>query len=316
MSETMNIPSLKTIFSFPFKGKGWQSRFLIGIAIIFVSFIIPIIPLIFVGGYLLEVMRRAAKGEELVLPEWHEWGRLFVNGLKSALISLILLLPGFIVMIGGWTFYMAFMFSAPLIANATSNNNNAGAIFIPLFFTAFSVFFISLFIGPILLALGAIPLPVATANMASEGKLSAAFRIRQWWPALWHNKLGYFIAFTVFLGLASIVYFATTLVYMSFVCCWLIPFLSVFFGYYLALVYAALFGETYRQSMELEPASPPAEVEAAPLEVDSLAVADPVEEVSTPAVEETPASQLGEAPEPPASSTRRKKTPPASETPA
>jgi hypothetical protein len=322
----MNIPTLKTIFRFPFQGKDWQTRFLIGVVLVFVSFIIPIIPLIFVSGYILEVMRRAAKGEGLVLPEWSDWGKLGLNGLKSTLISLIFLLPGSIILIGGWAFYMAFAFSMPFITAGSTNGRNADAIFVPLFLFAFSIFFISLFVGPILLALGGIPLPAATANMASEGKLAAGFRIRQWWPALWKNKLGYFIAFTIFLGLISILYFATTMIFMTLVCCWLIPLLSVPAGFYLALVYAALFGVTFRQSIESEPASQPTEGEAAPLDD-----AAPAEETPAPAVEETPASQPVEAPETPAEeapavedsdipksapSTRRKKTPPTSETPA
>jgi len=297
MSEPMNIPSLKTIFRFPFQGQGWQTRFLIGIVLVFISFIIPIIPLIFVGGYILEVMRRAAKGEGLVLPEWSDWGKLGLDGLKSTLISLIFLLPGSIVLIGGWVFYMSFAFSVPIIAASSTNGRNVDAIMVPLFLFAFSIFFIALFVGPILLALGAIPLPVATANMASEGKLAAGFRIRQWWPALWENKLGYFIAFTIFLGLASILYFATTLIYMTLVCCWLIPFLSVFAGFYLALVYAALFGVTFRQSMESEPASPPTPGETAPLE-DAAQVA----ETPAPAVDENTASQPVDAPETPSTS--------------
>jgi hypothetical protein len=312
----MNIPPLKTIFRFPFQGQGWQTRFLIGVVLVFVSFIIPIIPLIFVGGYILEVMRRAAKGEELVLPEWTDWGKLGVDGLKSALISLIFLLPGTIVLVVGLAFYIYSILSMNGIALYGGDSNK----FIAIMLIGFSIFFISLFVGPILFVLGGIPLPVASANMASEGKLAAAFRIRQWWPALWHNKLGYFIAFAVFLGLAAILYFTSMMVSMTFICCWLIPLLIAPAGFYLALVYAALFGETFRQSIEPEPATSPAEGETSP-EVETPA----------PAVEETPASQPAAVAETPAEaapaaegqdkpkpapSTRRKKTPPAPETPA
>jgi hypothetical protein len=216
----------------------------------------------------------------------------------------------------GWAFYIY----ASLSMNGIALYGGDSREFFAIMLIGFLIFFISLFVGPILLALGAIPLPVAAANMASEGKLAAAFRIRQWWPALWHNKLGYFIAFAVFLGLAAMMYFATTLIYVTMICCWLIPFLSVPAGFYLALVYAALFGVTFRQSIEPEPATSPAEGEAAP------AVKTPA-----PAVEETPASQPAGAAETPAEaapaaegqdkpkpapSIRRKKIPPAPETPA
>jgi hypothetical protein len=332
MSEPVNVTSLKTIFSFPFKGKGWGTRFFIGVLIILAGLIIPIIPLIFVGGYLLEVMRRAARGEELVLPEWHEWGKLFVDGLKSILISLILLLPGTLVMAAGWAFYMSSIFSIAFLSNTVSNGRNIDAIIAPIILTALSVFFLSLVIGPLLIALGAIPLPVAAANMAAEGKLAGAFHIRKWWPALWHNKLGYFIAFTVFLGLGSIIYFVATVINAAllFLCCLIVPLLTVPAGFYLALVYAALFGDTYRQSME--PASPPVEGEPGPVEPESLEAAVPVEETPAPTAEEPPAVQPPEAAEPPVEEPpapappqvqdpdltviHKKETPPAPETPA
>jgi uncharacterized membrane protein YraQ (UPF0718 family) len=74
------------------------------------------------------------------------------------------------------------------------------------------------------------------------------------------------------------------MIYITLVFCWLIPLLSVPAGFYLALVYAALFGVTFRQSMESEPASQPTQGESPPLEDAAQA-------------EETPASQPGETPE-------------------
>jgi len=264
MAEPMSIPSLKSIFRFPFQGEGWGKRFLIGVVLSFLNFIIPIIPAVFVSGYLLEVMRRAVKGEDLVLPDWTDWGKLGLDGLKYTLISLVFLLPGTLVYLVGFGFYFITTFGLSFISGLSQNSRGYEAIFVPVFLLAMLAFVISVFLGPLLFFLGAIPLPAAVANMAGEGKLAAGFRLRQWWPALWKNKLGYFITWTILFGLFFILYLVIFTAYISCILCWLIPFLMAPLGFYLGVVYAALFGQTFREGMQnqaapaepVEPAQP------------------------------------------------------------
>jgi hypothetical protein len=263
MAEPMSVPSLKSIFRFPFQGHGWEKRFLIGTLLSFVSFIIPILPAIFVSGYMLEVMRRAVKGEELTLPDWTDWGKLGLDGLKYILVNLVFLLPGMLVYVVGFGLYFIVTFGFSFGSAFAQNSRGVENVLVPVFLIAMLIFLISVFLGPLLLMLGAIPLPAAIANLAAEGNLAAGFRLRQWWPALWKNKLGYFITWTILLGLFFFLYLAFFLAYMTCILCWLIPFLMAPMGFYLGLVYAALFGQTFRESMQGlaadQPVSPPAE---------------------------------------------------------
>jgi hypothetical protein len=261
MAEPISVPSLKTIFKFPFQGTGWEKRFLIGTLLCFISFIIPILPAIFVSGYLLEVMRRAVKGEDLTLPDWTDWGKLGLDGLKYFLVNLVFLLPGTLIYVVGFGFYFITTFSMSVGSAFTQNSRGLPDAFVPVFLLALLVFFISMFLGPLLFFLGAIPLPAAIANLAVEGRLAAGFRLRQWWPALWKNKLGYFITWTILFGLFFVLYLVFFLAYMTCILCWLIPFLMAPMGFYLGLVYSALFGQTFRESLETQAAEPPAEPE-------------------------------------------------------
>jgi hypothetical protein len=256
MAEPISIPSLKSIFRFPFQGAGWEKRFLVGTLLTLVSLIIPIVPVIFVCGYLLEVMRRAVKGEEMVLPDWTDWGKLGLDGLKYFLVNLVFLLPGTLIYVVGFGFYFISMFSISFGSAFTQNSPGLPDAFVPMFLLALVVFFISMFLGPLLFFLGVIPLPAAIANMAVEGRLAAGFRLRQWWPVLWKNKLGYFITWTILFGLFFILYVVHFLVYITCILCWLMPFLLAPMGFYLGLVYAALFGMTFRESLEAQAASP------------------------------------------------------------
>jgi hypothetical protein len=84
------------------------------------------------------------------------------------------------------------------------------------------------------------------------------------------------------------VYLIFLLTYISCILCWLIPFLIVPLGFYLGLVYAALFGQTFRESLESQAVEPPAE----PAEV--AAPAKPAEP-AIPAQPDQPEAPAGSA---------------------
>jgi hypothetical protein len=249
MSEATAFSSLKTAFRFPFQGPGWQNRFIIGAALSFGGIIVPIIPLLFVYGYLVKVMHIAIKGEPLELPEWTDWGRLITDGLRSLVVYFVYTLPGLIVMFIGFGLYMAFSIALPIITVNSRNGSEAG-VFGVLFIVVMIIFFLSLFIGYLLLALGFIPLPMALGHFIARDKLSAAFHIREWSSLIRANKLGYLIAWVVMAGLFAILYFCIMMLYFTVVLCFLLPFLLAPLGFYLMLVGAAVFGQTYRDSLE------------------------------------------------------------------
>lgn len=247
MSDVTSIPSLKATFRFPFQEPNWQSRFILGAGLLVAGFVIPILPGIFVYGYLLRVMRQALQGEGLSLPAWEDWWRLAVDGLRGTLVSLVFLLPGTLVFFAGMAFYFISTFSLPVLLSGAGSDADLAA---PLLFLAIiAVMFLSVLVGSLLTVAGAIPLPVATAHFVARDRVGAAFHLREWWPLLRANKLGYFIAWVVVFGLMGILYFVTVMTYYTCVLCCLIPFLAAPLGFYLSLVGAALFGQTYRDSV-------------------------------------------------------------------
>jgi len=153
-------------------------------------------------------MGQALKGEDVALPAWDDWGRLAMDGLRGVVINLVYLLPAMIVFLGGMALYFTSTFSFPLWMGAAEEAGEV-ALGAPLLLLAsMAIMFLSMFIGSVLFVVGAIPLPVATAHFVVQDKLSAAFRVREWWPLLRVNKLGYFIAWVVVAGLMGISYFS------------------------------------------------------------------------------------------------------------
>lgn len=80
-------------FSFPFEDEKWVQKLLIGAVIVLVGIITLGILLLPVVGWGLEIMRRLIRDEHPILPEWQDFGRLFIDGLKLFAVVLVWSLP-------------------------------------------------------------------------------------------------------------------------------------------------------------------------------------------------------------------------------
>jgi hypothetical protein len=147
--------------------------------------------------------------------------------------------------------YFVVAFSLPFLM-AFAQEESRLVVLLPLLFLAsMAILFISIFLGPLLLFLGVIPLPAATANFVAYDEVSAAFRVREWLRLLWANRLGYLIAFVVVAGLLAMLYFAMMLAVYTLILLPLAYLLVAPFGFYLSLVSGVLFGQTYRESVAI-----------------------------------------------------------------
>jgi hypothetical protein len=247
--DAVSTQSIKDLLNSPIRGQEWQSRFLIGVGMILLGFI-PIIPWIFQMGYFSRIMQRAIRGDELELPAWADWGKLGRDGLRLFGVSTIYLLPGYIVMFGGMAVYfIGFFLLVPLMATAEQSSEALTAMPV-LMFILMGVMFLSMFLGNLLIILGAVPLPVALARAVEQDKFTAAFHFAEISKLLWRNKAGYFVAWVILAGLLAIFYSVTVLFYMTMIFAWVLFILLIPFSFYLLAISAALFGQTYRESLE------------------------------------------------------------------
>lgn len=262
MSESLSTMSLRKLFRFPFQEPEWASRFLVGALLTLANYIVPIVPGIFVSGYILRVMRQSVEGEEPTLPAWDDWGKLTKDGLGVLAISLVYFLPAIVVMIGGMVIYFVGSFYGPLAASTSSNPEEILVMMPMIMLGSMAIQFVTMFLGMILSILGAIALPLALGQYVAHGEIRAAFRVRQWWRILKADKLGYFISWVVIVGLMGVIYFIAMLAYFTLILCCFIPILIAPVSLYILLVGAALFGQIYRDSSALgaEPVELPIEL--------------------------------------------------------
>ena len=80
-----------TAFSYAFQDEEWIKKILIGAVLVLTG--IGMIPVL---GWMMEIIRRSKDGD-YSLPEWADFGTLFMDGLKAMAIGLIWAIPGAVI---------------------------------------------------------------------------------------------------------------------------------------------------------------------------------------------------------------------------
>lgn len=78
------MPTLESICKRLLADPVWILKFLVGAVLLAVP-----VAHFFACGYLYELVNRARRGEPAELPEWEDWGRLFVNGVAAFVVFLV-----------------------------------------------------------------------------------------------------------------------------------------------------------------------------------------------------------------------------------
>ncbi len=243
MPDSSSTTSLQAAFKYPFRSPEGFSRFVVGVALLVIGVVIPILPAIFVYGYIIRVMRDIIEGGAPGMPEWKDWGRLGADGLRGLVATVVYLGPGSVVMFFGWVLYLVmYLGGVNLLQSAPQST-----LGLMLIFGALGVLFLSLFAGLCLLLIGGVPFPAALGHLAAREKLGAAFHIFEWGAVLAANRWGYFLAWMVAVGLAMLIQLVVTLVFFTIILLPLAYVVILPLSLYLVLVAAAMFAQAYRE---------------------------------------------------------------------
>jgi Protein of unknown function (DUF4013) len=225
-TSTVSFEGVKQAVFFPFRGEKWGLKMLIGSALTFGAFIIPIVPLLPVFGYFGQIMKGIiVQEQDPEMPAWTDWGTLFLEGLKLLGAVVIYLLPALIFIVGGYILFMVLDFSLVFSAQAMSHTyNNLSPL--PMIASGIGMFLgmAAIMLGIALAVVTAIILPSALGNMLSKGKFEAAFQFREWWPILKANLGGFILAGALTLGLFYLMYMLAIVLYATVILCFLVPF--------------------------------------------------------------------------------------------
>jgi hypothetical protein len=277
----MTRTPLSTLLTFPFKDPHWFKKLLILALMIFLASAVPIIPLIFVAGYMARLARRiVVEKSRPELPEWDDLGGIFRDGWRPLAVILTYMLP--IIIIFSVVWLVAFL---PMMAVSSSWSGYGNQSMDPGEFVVFMLSNLAAvaglsFAGLISLLL-AFVLPAAAVHSVVKEKYSAAFHFKAWWPVFAANLAGFFAAFALSIGLNLAFGIVSMVLFFTVCLCCFLPFLTYGFQAYFYVAYAALCAEAYRVGEEkatasgklkLEPPTPPAAPpdEALPEEAPSI----------------------------------------------
>jgi hypothetical protein len=229
---------LKAFLSFPFKDEKWASKLGIAVLLTFLGFLV--FPLFILMGYIYEIMRRIIVDRESPsMPEWDDWNEYLANGFKMWGAAMIYSIPGLAFFIP----YMLMTFGLPLLSNSGADLDPVMGIVMILMFLLMGLGFLFSMLGWVILAPG-------WGHMVARGEFAAAFRIREFWPVLRYNLVGYLLTFIIYMGLLYTLGFASQLLVFTIVLCVFSPLVMLASSVYLYLVIGALFARAYVDGAE------------------------------------------------------------------
>ena len=214
--ETPSLMNFKNLLTYPFNDKKSGKKILIGSLLIFASVIIPILPSLIVLGYIMQIAKQIIDGDgQLSLPDWQPWGEYLKDGFKWFVVLLIASLPLILIFSAGYLIYMVSFVG--LVALEESANPSFWSFLLPFF--GIGALFVSIFIGIILSLVEFLFLPAGLMHIVHTGKLSSIFKLRQWWPVMKKNFLGFLVAMIFFFGFYYFLMMAFSALYMSILLC-------------------------------------------------------------------------------------------------
>ncbi|BDZ69711.1 DUF4013 domain-containing protein [Methanobacterium petrolearium] len=147
--------------SLSYPSQDWKKLLILGILFL-ISFLI--IPAFLVMGYFFRILKGSIAGFD-ELPDFDEWGEMFIDGLKLFIVQFVyFLIPAIIILIGVWASF-ASLYTVGTVTDTTAFLGLMGGTAI---------------IGIILAIILGLIATIAIANMAlNNGELGAAFRFSE-----------------------------------------------------------------------------------------------------------------------------------------
>jgi hypothetical protein len=171
--------------SIKYPSSDWKKVIIFGLLFL-ISFLI--VPIFLVFGYGFRALKASIAGAD-ELPEFDEWGEMFIDGLKVFVVQFVyFLIPMLIILIGSW---------ASIAAMTTVGDPNA---FIGIIFGVG-------FIGVIFAIIIGLLSTIAIANMAAnDSELGAAFQFSEILNIISQIGWGNYIIWYIVIGIISVIF--------------------------------------------------------------------------------------------------------------
>jgi hypothetical protein len=252
-TQSFTSTDLQTLLTYPFQGTDWKNKFLIGSLITIAGFVIPLIPIVILYGYTMQIMRHIIVEQgEPVLPEWNDWGKLLLDGLKLLGVVLVYMLPLMLLFFVGFAFlFLPLGLGAPLIGGIEEGGGETAGPILTLLIviTVLGAVVIFGLLTIISIALGVV-MPAVIGHVVATDEFGAAFRVREWWSIFRTNLAGFLIAYAVIIGLSIALNIGFTVISFTVILVCLLPIIIGPITMYIMAIYGAVFGQAYRDGVQ------------------------------------------------------------------
>ena len=215
------------------ESEDWLKTTVIGGVLLFFSFLL--IPLVFVYGYTMRVLRNTMHGRDAV-PVFDDWGEMGTDGLKAAVIAFVYgIVPSIV-------FAIVFFVGGGLGA---VSNSGAGAA------AGFMIILVGGLLAFVVGLVAAYVTPAALLNYAEKGSMSAGFAFSDLRPVVTNRTYftGWLYAFAIGLGVALVFGVVNAIPLLG----QLVTFVAgPFVGFYVAVAMAYIFGNTWAEMNPVE----------------------------------------------------------------
>lgn len=253
MTQTFSSPDLKEMLTFPFQDPDWKNKFLIGSLITLIGFVIPIVPFLLIYGYSMQIMRRIiVEQSKPFLPEWDNWGKLLLDGLKLFGLVFVFTLPLMLLFfVGSSFFFVPVAAGIPLMEGLEEGGGGAAGITLAIV-TVISILGAMALIGlgTILAMAVGVVMPAALGHIVATDDFGAAFRLREWWSIFRANLAGFLLAYVMMMVVSMVLSSGLMMIYVTLILCCLLPIIIGPVTMYLVAIYGALFGQAYRDGVQ------------------------------------------------------------------
>lgn len=224
MEKSFNTFGLQTLLGFPFRDKKGVTKYLV--AALFMIFGGLIVPLLFLEGWLMRVSKNVMVTRTLGdLPEWDEWGRMILDGLKLFAVVIIYYLPTMIL------FLISFTLSLVPVIGWISGG-------ILSWLTWILAILLTIFVFPAIL------------NMIDKGKFGAAFHFREIWENLKANFVGYLVVYLIVAGVYALLALILGVVFSTVILLCLVPVVLIVVALYISIIGFAVLGQVWVEGEE------------------------------------------------------------------
>lgn len=247
----LDTTQLKMLLLYPFRDSSARKNFLIASGLMLGNFIIPILPMLLLMGYVARIMRQIMdEKREPVMTEWDDWNAFLTDGLRMWGFRMVIMLPLMLLMFGGMGLYFITIFTS--VATAKSSHMSS-----PLFLAGFAILMITMAISMALAIPTGVISMVGSAHVVAKKSFSAGFAFKEWWQ-IFRKNIGTFIIYYV---IAMAVSFALMIIlqilYLTIVFICLLPFVFPVIMAYMFLIQDALFAYAYAQGRDMLTATKP-----------------------------------------------------------